>query len=313
MAFRPLKSFFPTADELLEQDLPTLGRILLTHLKSYEGLNTVYQHAGLNRGYFRAMLENRNVGLGPLPAELEYGNRQPEVTKRVIEAWNWLEREGLLIRNDQQVADWFNISSEGEKLLTENARYERWEKLGVDRVKADLTTTGGIREVGGGPGVADMAWEWLRMKENKPPAGKRAPVSDWTLIADSRLAELRELVSPDFDFKKLIRLCEELNIAFREQCYFATAMLTRGMLDHVPPLFGQKKFSEVASNYGGQSFKGTMQHLHNASRSVADGHLHQQIRKSETLPTAQQVNCGQQIDALLAEIVRMTREKSPTP
>jgi hypothetical protein len=38
-----------------------------------------------------------------------------------------------LIHNDQQVADWFNISREGEKLLTRNARYERWEKLGVDR------------------------------------------------------------------------------------------------------------------------------------------------------------------------------------
>lgn len=50
-----------------------------------------------------------------------------------------------------------------------------------------------------------------------------------------------------------------------------------------------------------------MQHLQSASRNVADGHLHQQIRKSETLPTAQQVNCGQQLDVLLSEIVRMTR------
>ena len=116
-AFRPLKSFFPTADELLQQDLPTLGRVLLTHLKSYEGLNTVYQHAGLHRGYFRAMLENRSVGLGPLPKEPEYGTRQPEVTKRMMEAWNWLERQGLLIHNDQQVADWFTISSDGEELL----------------------------------------------------------------------------------------------------------------------------------------------------------------------------------------------------
>ena len=116
MAFRPLKSFFPTADELLQQDLPTLGEVLLTHLKSYEGLNTVYQHAGLNRGYFRAMLENRNVGLGPLPKEPEYGTRQPEVTKRMMEAWNWLERQGLLIHNDQQVADWFTISSDGEEV-----------------------------------------------------------------------------------------------------------------------------------------------------------------------------------------------------
>jgi len=115
MAFRPLKSFFPTADELLQQDLPTLGGVLLTHLKSYEGLNTVYQHAGLHRGYFRAMLENRSVGLGALPKEPEYGTRQPEVTKRMMEAWNWLERQGLLIHNDQQASDWFTISSEGEK------------------------------------------------------------------------------------------------------------------------------------------------------------------------------------------------------
>jgi pyrimidine deaminase RibD-like protein len=117
MPFRPLKSFFPSADELLQQDLPALGAVLLTHLKSYEGLNTVYQHAGLNRGYFRAMLENRSVGLGPLPKEQEYGARQPEVTTRMMEAWNWLERQGLLIRNDEQVADWFIISSDGEKLL----------------------------------------------------------------------------------------------------------------------------------------------------------------------------------------------------
>jgi TIR domain len=119
MAFRPLKSFFATADELLHQDLPRLGGVLLRHLKSYEGLNTVYQHAGLNRGYFRAMLENRNVGLGPLPKEPEYGIRQPEVTKRMMEAWNWLERQGLLIHNDEQVADWFIISSAGEEYMAQ--------------------------------------------------------------------------------------------------------------------------------------------------------------------------------------------------
>jgi hypothetical protein len=118
MPLRPLKSFFPTADELLRQDLPTLGGMLLTHLKSYEGLNTVCQHAGLNQGYFRGMLENRNnMGLGPMPKDQEYETRQPEVTKRMMEAWNWLERQGLLIHNDQQVGDWFTISSDREKYL----------------------------------------------------------------------------------------------------------------------------------------------------------------------------------------------------
>ncbi len=67
MPFRPLKSFFATADELLRQDLKTLGQILLVHLKSYEGQHTVYQSAGLNRGYFVAMMERTAVGLGPLP------------------------------------------------------------------------------------------------------------------------------------------------------------------------------------------------------------------------------------------------------
>jgi hypothetical protein len=42
----------------------------------------------------------------------------------------------------------------------------------------------------------------------------------------------------------------------------------------------------------------------NASRKVGDAHLHMPIRKSETQPTAQQVNCGQQFDVLLSEIVR---------
>jgi hypothetical protein len=138
LALRPLKSFFPTADELLQRDLPILGGILLAHLKSYEGLHTVYQYAGLNRGYFRAMLENRNVGLGQLPKEPEYGIRQPEVTKRMMEAWNWLERQGLLIHNDQQPADWFIISSDGEELLKQNAalRFEQGVRGGESKVSA---------------------------------------------------------------------------------------------------------------------------------------------------------------------------------
>jgi hypothetical protein len=308
MALRPLKSFFPTADELLQEDLPTLAKILLVHLKSYEGLNTVSQHGGLNRGYFQAMLENRSVGLGPLPKEPEYGARQPAVTQAMMEAWNWLEREGMLIRNPEQPSgEWFTISRSGDKLLQQHSREEQWEKLGVDRIKHDLLN-GGFRIVGGPMETQEAAWEWVRRKENKPPKTPAKP-GYMTLISESRVDELRALKSDDFDFRKLIRLCEELNTAFQEECYFATAMLTRGLLDHVPPVFGFKTFSEVANNYagGGKSFKETMQHLENAARKVADAHLHMPIRKSETLPTAQQVNCGQQLDVLLSEIVRIMK------
>jgi len=129
------------------------------------------------------------------------------------------------------------------------------------------------------------------------------------IVAESRLVELRSLVSADLDFRKLVRLCEEINSAYALQCFYATAMLIRGLLDHVPPVFGFKTFSEVTNNYagGGRSFKETMHHLENTSRKVADAHLHMPIRKSETLPNAQQVNCGQQLDVLLSEVVRITR------
>jgi hypothetical protein len=59
------------------------------------------------------------------------------------------------------------ISEQGRR-----TRFERWETLGLDRVKADLEN-GGSQVIGGPPAVRDLAWEWVRMKE----AGKAAAVS----------------------------------------------------------------------------------------------------------------------------------------
>jgi hypothetical protein len=304
--YRSLVSLVPKADDLLNLDIAALGTILLTHLKSYESQpgNSVYQNGLLSQGNFVRMQETKGYGYGPQP---EYGDKQTEVNQALMEAWNWLEREGILIRDPKQSAPWFSISRRGEELIKQNAREEQWEKLGVDVVKHDLLN-GGIRFVGGTLENREAAMQWVRRQENKPPKTPAKP-GYMTLISESRLAELRELKSPDFDFRKLIRLCEELNTAFQEESYFATAMLTRSLLDHVPPVFGFKTFSEVANNYagGGRSFKETMQHLESAARKVADAHLHMPIRKSETLPTAQQVNCGQQLDMLLSEIVRITK------
>jgi hypothetical protein len=57
------------------------------------------------------------------------------------------------------MADDDQISEAGRK-----ARFERWEELGLDRVKADLLS-GGHRLVGGPRTVRELAWEWVRMKE----------------------------------------------------------------------------------------------------------------------------------------------------
>lgn len=188
------------------------------------------------------------------------------------------------------------------------AKYAEWGRMGLDRVKSDLMMTGGMREIGGTLENRELAWQWVREQEAALQAAKAATqVSDSAHIADNRLEELRALKSADFDFTKLIRLCEEINWAYANGSYFSVAMLTRAILDHVPPLFQVRSFSEVANNYagGGRSFKETMQHLENAARKIGDSHLHIQIRNKEVLPVAQQVNCAQQLDMLLAEIVRL--------
>jgi hypothetical protein len=106
--------------------------------------------------------------------------------------------------------------------------------------------------------------------------------------------------------RNLIILCEELNTAYGNGCFLATIILTRAIIDHVPPLFGMKILPEVSNNYAGtQSFKGAMQHLDAMAGKIGDLHLLGDIRSQEALPTPQQVNFGPALDLLLSEIVRI--------
>lgn len=129
-------------------------------------------------------------------------------------------------------------------------------------------------------------------------------------VHPARLKELHAIKHKNFDLTKLLRLLEDLDLSFRNGCYLATAMLVRAILDHVPPIFGVRGFSEVANNYpGSKSFRNSMLSLENSSRQIADQHLHGQIRRSETLPTARQVDFSPDIDVLLSEIVRILKQQ----
>ena len=125
-------------------------------------------------------------------------------------------------------------------------------------------------------------------------------------VNEERLKTLRTIRTDDFDLAKLIRLLEELNECSQADCHMATIMIVRAVLDHVPPIFGFGTFKEVANNYRGQgSFKISMEHLENSSRKIADQHLHGAIRNKEVLPNKTQVNFSNELDVLLAEIVRI--------
>jgi hypothetical protein len=128
----------------------------------------------------------------------------------------------------------------------------------------------------------------------------------YVFVDEFRIADLRRANSPGYDLRKVLALCEELNQCYRSQCYHAVAGLTRALLDHVPPLFGMQSFAQVTNNYAGsKSFKECMQHLDSAARKIGDMHLHSKIRAQEALPSRTQVNFSNEVDVLLAEIVRI--------
>jgi hypothetical protein len=125
-------------------------------------------------------------------------------------------------------------------------------------------------------------------------------------ISPTRLVALKKLSAQAFDFAKLVRLCEELESSAQNGNLLAIAALTRALLDHVPPLFGASSFAQVANNYpGSRSFRDSMLHLENSARRIGDAHLHVQIRQRESLPSPTQVNFANDIDVLLAEIIRI--------
>lgn len=139
------------------------------------------------------------------------------------------------------------------------------------------------------------------------PAVVPAPTAAHPYIAPERLDALRQIAHPHFDLTRLIRLCEELNTTMEQKLFFATPMLTRALMDHVPPIFGASSFKEMVASYGTKSFKEAMQKLDDSVRKIADAHLHTHIRAKEVLPTWQQVNVGTLLDVLLGEIVRVLK------
>jgi hypothetical protein len=148
--------------------------------------------------------------------------------------------------------------------------------------------------------------KWMSPTENKNSKHTKVRSTSEFYIDPDRIQELRSIPKKDYDFSKLVRLCEELNACSENENFFAVAMITRAIIDHVPPLFGCHKFGEVANNYrGSKSFKGSMKSLDSSLRNIADHHLHVQIRKKETLPKFPQVNFSADLDVLLAEIVRI--------
>lgn len=124
-----------------------------------------------------------------------------------------------------------------------------------------------------------------------------------TLINRIRIEEIKKLNSKKFDFGKLIKLLEEVNDNYSLGNYFALSAVCRSIVDHIPPIFEKENFEQVASNYGGKSIKKSFKRLNDSMKTIANIHLHEQIRKKEPLANINQIDFGPELDLLLVEII----------
>ncbi len=83
--------------------------------------------------------------------------------------------------------------------------------------------------------------------------GAAAAATPVEFIDPRRVSELKSLHITVFDTRRLVRMCEEANVCYNNDCYLALLMLCRAILDHVPPIFGQDSFAQVVSNYSPKS------------------------------------------------------------
>ena len=146
-----------------------------------------------------------------------------------------------------------------------------------------------------------------QLSENDIPKKKKNNNSS-EFINQERIDDLKEFDLKQFDLLRLIRMTNEINFSYSENNFISVILLTRALIDHIPPIFGQNNFSAVYGSYGSRSFKESMKHLDASMRKIADSYLHTHIRKKESLPTINQVNFSPDVDVLLAEIIRKLRE-----
>jgi uncharacterized protein (TIGR02391 family) len=101
-------SLIPNPDDLLALEVEELGGVLLMHLTSFgrQGGNGVVNNS---------LISLHNL-LNNLDHHPEYPGRQSEVNRALMEAWNWLQSEGFLVRDAHQPADWCFLSRRAQRL-----------------------------------------------------------------------------------------------------------------------------------------------------------------------------------------------------
>jgi len=123
-----LSSFIPNVKDLLALEVEELAGVLLIQLGSY-GDNSV--DGIVNQGHISQYNYFNMLGHHP-----EYPTHQDEVAKALMEAWSWLAREGLLVREPDLHDPKFFISRRAQRLKSREdfATYRKANLLPKDQL-----------------------------------------------------------------------------------------------------------------------------------------------------------------------------------
>ncbi|MGW6648281.1 hypothetical protein ACWGA4_00350 [Streptomyces rubiginosohelvolus] len=121
-------------------------------------------------------------------------------------------------------------------------------------------------------------------------------------ISDEIITAL-ENATTKYKLDKLSALARELNENYSAGRPYASQMLLRAILDHVPPAFGQKTFDSVVANVSwSRTDKAHVRKLRD-TRASADDVLHRQIRQSPSHFNMNDMPPRAAINALLQALI----------
>jgi uncharacterized protein (TIGR02391 family) len=130
-----LSSLVPNAEDLLALEVEQVAGVLLAHLRSFgdnSGNGVVSRGSISGYNFFNAFAQGS-----------EYPTRRADVGQALMEAWNWLEREGLLVRDAYQPSSpWFFLSRRAQRLTSREdfAAYRRAGLLPKDQLHNLIAT-----------------------------------------------------------------------------------------------------------------------------------------------------------------------------
>ncbi|MDD4938326.1 MAG: hypothetical protein PHX34_04920 [Candidatus Shapirobacteria bacterium] len=147
---------------------------------------------------------------------------------------------------------------------------------------------------------------WMKTKKSSiqtKPEGTEEPVSPY--IGDGIIKAI-EQKNDGFNYKKLLKLINELNKNYLSSNFFSSFALIRAITDHVPPLLGFNTFEELVNNYKGKKTDKDYLFKLLKDRPVSDDALHRPISKSEDLLDMASIPNKQFLNKLLQECIDNT-------